>query len=103
MNKFLTLPLVAALLVVNTACAKEEPKKPVAAAPVAAAPVAAASKKAEAVPAKNAAAAKEEKSDAPETKRVCITVTDSKTGKPVEKCRKMKIHKKYEGTKVPTK
>jgi hypothetical protein len=99
MNKFLTLPLVAALLVINTACAKEEPKKPVAAAPVAAA----ASKKAEAAPAKGAAAAKEEKSDAPETKRVCITVTDSKTGKPVEKCREMKIHKKYEGTKVPTK
>lgn len=97
MNKFLTLPLVAALLVINTACAKEEPKKPVAAAP------AAASKKAEAAPAKDAAAAKEEKSDAPETKRVCITVTDSKTGKPVEKCREMKIHKKYEGTKVPTK
>lgn len=103
MNKFLTLPLVAALLVINTACAKEEPKKPVAAAPSAAAPAAAANKKAEAVPAKNAAAAKEEKSDAPETKRVCITVTDSKTGKPVEKCREMKIHKKYEGTAVPTK
>ena len=98
MNKFLTLPLVAALLVINTACAKEEPKKPVAAAPAAAV-----NKKAEAVPAKNAAAAKEEKSDAPETKRVCITVTDSKTGKPVEKCREMKIHKKYEGTAVPAK
>jgi hypothetical protein len=103
MNKFLTLSLVAALLMINTACAKEEPKKPVAAAPVAAAPVAATNKKAEAAPAKDAALAKEEKSDAPETKRVCITVTDSKTGKPVEKCREMKIHKKYEGTAVPTK
>lgn len=100
MNKLLTLSLVAALSFANAACAKEEPKKstPVAAAP--AAPAAAApatpAKPAEAVPAKK-------DTEEPTTKRVCITITDGKTGKPVEKCRETKIHKKYEGTAVPTK
>jgi hypothetical protein len=97
MNKLLTLSLVAALSFANAACAKEEPKKstPVA-APAAAAAPATPAKPAEAVPAKK-------DTEEPTTKRVCITVTDGKTGKPVEKCRETKIHKKYEGTAVPTK
>jgi hypothetical protein len=37
--------------------------------------------------------------DAPKTKKVCKT--DSKTKK--ETCKTIKIHKKLEGTKVPTK
>lgn len=37
------------------------------------------------------------------TKRVCIKVYDAKLKKEVEKCREIKIHKKYEGKKVPTK
>jgi hypothetical protein len=39
----------------------------------------------------------------PETKRVCVTTTDAKTKKEVEKCRTVKVHKKHEGTKVPEK
>ena len=47
--------------------------------------------------------------DAPETKRVCKDVV--RDGKPVlnkdgsvkQECRTIKIHKKHEGTKVPTK
>jgi hypothetical protein len=41
--------------------------------------------------------------DKPETKRVCVTTTDAKTKKEVEKCRTVKVHKKHEGTKVPEK
>lgn len=93
MNKLLTLSLVAMLSFSNAACAKEEPKKSAPAAAPAAAP---------AVKKSDAAPVKEEKAE-PTTKRVCITVTDAKTGKPVEKCREMKIHKKHEGTAVPTK
>lgn len=37
--------------------------------------------------------------DAPKTKKVCTT--DAKTKK--ETCKTIKIHKKLEGTKVPTK
>ena len=43
-------------------------------------------------------------------KTVCIDKTTKdgkpvldKAGKPVQECRKMKIHKKLEGTEVPTK
>lgn len=39
----------------------------------------------------------------PENKRVCVTTTDAKTKKEVEKCRTVKVHKKHEGTKVPEK
>lgn len=47
---------------------------------------------------------------AAETKKVCIdkmtkdgkTVMD-KSGKPVQECKEMKVHKKLEGTKVPDK
>jgi hypothetical protein len=53
--------------------------------------------------------AEEKASAAPETKRVCKDVV--KDGKPVknkdgsvkQECRTIKIHKKHEGTKVPTK
>ena len=39
----------------------------------------------------------------PKTKRVCVTTTDAKTKKEVEKCRTVKVHKKHEGNKVPEK
>ena len=35
-----------------------------------------------------------------EKKKVCISVYDAKINKEVEKFRTMKIHEKYEGTKV---
>ena len=45
-----------------------------------------------------------------ETKEVCRDKTDSKgavvkgkDGKPIQLCKKIKVHKKHEGTKVPTK
>lgn len=44
-----------------------------------------------------------EETKQPETKKVCITTKDAKTGKDVEKCRMMKKHEKHEGTKVPEK
>jgi hypothetical protein len=40
---------------------------------------------------------------AAETKRVCTTQKDAKTGKEKEVCKNVKIHKKHEGTKVPEK
>ena len=60
------------------------------------------------VPASVVAVEKDAKSE-PETKRVCKDVV--KDGKPVknkdgsvkQECRTIKIHKKHEGTKVPTK
>jgi hypothetical protein len=39
----------------------------------------------------------------PETKKVCVTTTDAKTKKDIEKCKVVKIHKKHEGTAVPEK
>lgn len=45
-----------------------------------------------------------------ETKQVCVDatkdgkpVTDPKTGKTKQNCKTMKVHKKHEGTAVPTK
>ena len=45
-----------------------------------------------------------------EVKEVCRDKTDSKgavvkgkDGKPIQLCKKIKVHKKHEGTKVPTK
>ncbi len=40
---------------------------------------------------------------APETKKVCVKTTDAKTKKEIEKCRDVKIHKKLEGTEIPSK
>lgn len=47
---------------------------------------------------------------APEEKTVCRDKTDQKgqvvkgkDGKPVQECKKIKVHKKLEGTKVPEK
>jgi hypothetical protein len=47
---------------------------------------------------------------APEIKEVCKDKKDAKgqvvkgkDGKPIQVCKKIKIHKKHEGTKVPTK
>lgn len=39
----------------------------------------------------------------PETKKVCVMQKDAKTGKDKEVCKNVKIHKKLEGTQVPTK
>jgi hypothetical protein len=42
--------------------------------------------------------------DAPKkTKKVCVEQKDAKTGKVKEVCKTIKIHKKFEGTKVPEK
>lgn len=47
---------------------------------------------------------------AAETQKVCIDkigkdgkVVNGKDGKPVQECRQMKVHKKLEGTQVPSK
>lgn len=48
---------------------------------------------------------------AAETTKVCVdvkdkegkVVKDSKTGKPKQSCKEMKVHKKLEGTEVPSK
>jgi hypothetical protein len=39
---------------------------------------------------------------ATEVKEECITTTD-KAGKEVKKCKKMKVHKKLDGEKIPEK
>ncbi len=39
---------------------------------------------------------------AAETKKVCVDVTD-KAGKTKQECKTIKVHKKFEGTKVPEK
>lgn len=39
----------------------------------------------------------------PAPKKACVKVYDAKTKKDVEKCKKMKLHKKHSGTKVPAK
>ena len=39
---------------------------------------------------------------ATETKKECIKTTD-KSGKEVEKCKTMKVHKKLDGEKIPEK
>jgi hypothetical protein len=82
--KLLATALFTGMLAFGTvACAKEEPKK---ATPVVTAPAAA------------PAAAKQD--EATKTKKACIKTTDAKTGKEVEKCKTVKIHKKHEGTAV---
>jgi hypothetical protein len=40
---------------------------------------------------------------ATETKKVCVEQKDAKTGKVKEVCKTIKVHKKFEGTKVPEK
>jgi hypothetical protein len=75
------------------ACAKEEPKK----APEVTKPATKAPDAKSAEPAK------------PEVKLVCIDrvtndgkpVIDPKTGKQAQDCKKMRVHKKLEGTQVP--
>ncbi len=48
--------------------------------------------------------------EAPKTKQVCVdvmkdgkAVVDPKTKKPKQNCKTVKVHKKHEGTEVPTK
>jgi hypothetical protein len=91
--KILATALFAGMLAFGTAaCAKEEPKKPVA---TATAP---------------AASADAKKDDAPKTKEVCKDVV-GKDGKAVknkdgsvrQSCKTIKIHKKYDATPVPEK
>ena len=86
MKSAITAIFAATMVLGGAACAKEEPK----AAPA----------KAEAK-AETKAAAKD--TATPEVKRVCIKTTDAKTGKEIEKCRDVKIHKKLEGTEIPPK
>jgi Mor family transcriptional regulator len=94
--KLLTTAIFASIMAISTAaCAKEEPKKVAPAAAVVEAP-------------KAAASVDVKKDAAPETKRVCVDiqgrdgkpVIDPKTKKPRQDCRTIKIHKKFEGTKV---
>jgi hypothetical protein len=79
--KFLVTALIASTMAFGTvACAKEEPKKEVAA----------------------------EVKKEPEVKLVCLDVQgkdgkpvmDKKTGKPKQNCTKVKVRKKFEGTKI---
>jgi Na+-transporting methylmalonyl-CoA/oxaloacetate decarboxylase gamma subunit len=44
-----------------------------------------------------------EDQEAPKTKKVCVEQKDAKTGKVKEVCKTIKVHKKFEGTKVPEK
>lgn len=72
--KLLATAIFTGMMAFGTAaCAKEEPKAPVAVAAPA---------------------------EAPKTKKVCIKTTDPKTQKEVEKCRTVKLHEKHEGTKM---
>jgi hypothetical protein len=95
-----SLFLSLALLFTVTACSAEKPAEPAKKSTVAVTTVA------EKAP--GAVATKDVKSE-PKTKRVCKDVV--KDGKPVKNkdgsvkqdCRTIKIHKKHEGTKVPTK
>jgi hypothetical protein len=56
-----------------------------------------------------AEAKKEEPAKQPEFKTVCLDVQgkdgkpvmDPKTGKPKQNCTKVKVHQKFEGTKIP--
>ena len=90
MKTIVTALLAATMTLGGAACAKEEAK----------APAAKAEAKAEAKPADKAAT---KDTATPEVKRVCIKTTDAKTGKEIEKCRDVKIHKKLEGTEIPPK
>jgi len=94
--KLLTTAIFASIMAISTAaCAKEEPKKATPAAVVVEAP-------------KSPAPVDVKTDAAPETKRVCVDiqgkdgkpVIDPKTKKPRQDCRTIKIHKKFEGTKV---
>ena len=85
--KLLATAIFTRMMTVGIAgCAKEEPK---AAAPAVTAPAPAA--------AKIKVVCKDKKDKAGKV------VVDKKTNKPVQKCKKTKVHKKLEGTKVPEK
>lgn len=82
--KLLATAIFAGMMVFGTAaCAKEEPKKEV--------------------------AAEVKKDEAPKTKKVCLDVQgkdgkpvmDPKTGKPKQTCTTVKVREKFEGTKIP--
>ena len=94
--KLLATALFTGMLTFGTvACAKEEPKKPV--APVASAAASAA-----------ASASDNEGPGKGEMKTICTPKKDKagkevkdKAGKVVEDCKKVKVRKKVEGTTVP--
>lgn len=94
--KLLAAVVFAGVVAFSTsACAKEEPKKAVAAVKIATAPI---------VVTPAAASVEDAAVAAPKkTKRVCVEQKDSKTGKVKEVCKTIRIHKKFEGTKVPDK
>jgi hypothetical protein len=81
MNKLLASVLVGMLAFSTLACAKEESNKAVAAT----------------------SPTVEVTAEIPKTKKVCVEQKDAKTGKVKEVCKTIKIHKKHEGTEVPTK
>jgi hypothetical protein len=92
--KLLATAIFAGMMAIGTAaCAKEESKKPVVSATV----------PAQAVPADT------KRDEAPKTKQVCVDLQgkdgkpliDSKTKKPKQECKTVKIRKKHEGTAVP--
>jgi hypothetical protein len=86
--KLIATAIFAGILSISTAaCAKEDSKKSTA-TPV----------------------AQEKKVEAPKTKTICKDAKDksgkvikNKDGSVKQNCKTIKIHKKYEGTKVPTK
>jgi hypothetical protein len=84
--KLLATAIFAGMLAFGTAaCAKEEPKKEV------------------------AAEVKKDAEAAPKTKQVCLDVQgkdgkpvmDPKTNKPKQNCTTVKVREKFEGTKIP--
>jgi hypothetical protein len=94
MKTLIKSTIIAMSLAFGTvACAKEEPKK----APEVT------------QPAPKASDAKPAEQTSPEVKLVCIDrvtndgkpVIDPKTGKQAQDCKKMRVHKKLEGTQVP--
>jgi hypothetical protein len=98
MNKLLAALFVGLLSVSTVACSKEAPK-----ATEVVSVVAQAEPVAEKITTPVTAPAEEKKADTPKTKRVCVDQTNPKTGKVTPVCRTIKIHKKFEGTKVPEK
>lgn len=94
MKTALITMMISAVAITSTACARDEAITE----PVTPQVVAAADTKKDAKPADTAT----KESNAGKTKRVCIKTTD-RSGKEIEKCRDVKIHKKLEGTEIPPK
>lgn len=85
--------MMSAMVITTTACARDE---------AATAPKTEPTVVAKAESKSEPKAEAKQTADKPKTKRVCITTTD-RSGKEIEKCRDVKIHKKLEGTEIPPK